>query len=169
MHWRLFVKFSCESHLISTLRFITCVTIGLLTSSCHNIHLDIYNTWSLEQVRYSHAQTINLVYIIYYLSLNCNSSLLYIYICQTWFISCYLRSGKKYLRSSELSSLHYLRMWKIGQNDFQFQLVCCASMSHTGHIFWIKSWKLRRQQDMSLLILEKKCQFQLIFRMTTTV
>jgi len=37
MHWRLLVEFSYDLYLISVLRFIVCITIGLLTSSCHNI------------------------------------------------------------------------------------------------------------------------------------
>ena len=36
MHQELLVEFSCDPHLISALRFIACVTIGLLTSDCHN-------------------------------------------------------------------------------------------------------------------------------------
>ena len=37
VYWRLLVKFSYNLYLISTLRFIPCIVIGLLTSSCHNI------------------------------------------------------------------------------------------------------------------------------------
>ena len=36
IHWELFIEFSYNSYLISILRFITCVTISLLTSGCHN-------------------------------------------------------------------------------------------------------------------------------------
>ena len=38
MHQRLFVEFSYDHYLISALRFIACVVIGLLTSGCHNIN-----------------------------------------------------------------------------------------------------------------------------------
>ena len=36
IHWGLFVEFSYNSYLISILRLIACVTIGLLTSGCYN-------------------------------------------------------------------------------------------------------------------------------------
>ena len=36
IYWKLLVEFSCDLHLISTLRFITYVTISLLTNICHN-------------------------------------------------------------------------------------------------------------------------------------
>ena len=36
MHQELLVEFSCDPHLISALRFIACITIGLLTSGCYN-------------------------------------------------------------------------------------------------------------------------------------
>ena len=36
IYWELLVEFSCDFYLISALRFIVCITIGLLTSGCHN-------------------------------------------------------------------------------------------------------------------------------------
>ena len=39
--------------------------------------------------------------------------------------------------------------------DLQLQLVCCISTSYTGHIFQNETWRLRRWQDMLLLIPEE--------------
>jgi len=35
----------------------------------------------------------------------------------------------------ELSSFHYLKIWKLEQNNLWLWLMCCASTSYTGHIF----------------------------------
>ena len=38
--------------------------------------------------------------------------------------------------------MYYLRIWKIDQNNFWLQFVCCVSTSHMGYIFQIRTWKL---------------------------
>ena len=48
IYQRLLVEFSYDPYLISTLRFIVCVVIGLLTSGCHNTTSLHYTNLSLS-------------------------------------------------------------------------------------------------------------------------
>ena len=68
IHWGLLVEFSCDPYLISTLRFITCVTIGLLTSGYYNRNRELFERFvGLVMQRFglytSDTELVELLYI----------------------------------------------------------------------------------------------------------